>query len=191
MLEPKQVTAIVQDAIFCRPPNRFNDTGIFIGGRDVHLATDMFQNAKNAMVGPFHVGVFADPNGAYTTSASIVALVEQVLKDKTAKGLQGRKVAVFGPGLVGLCTAVLAAQQGASVKLCQLVADDDERSAKRFCERYQTQVAWVSAQTLEEKDERNSRGSHLCSPCWGAHYRKFISPCQKPGSCGRHQYGSS
>ena len=79
-VEPMKVAAMIQDAIFCRPPKRFNDTGIFIGGRDVHLATDMFQNAKNAMVGPFEVGVFADPNGAYTTSASIVALVEQVKK---------------------------------------------------------------------------------------------------------------
>lgn len=152
-VQPQQVAAMVQDAIFCRPPNRYNETGIFIGGRDVHLATDMFQNAKNAMVGPFKVGVFADPNGAYTTSASIVALVEQVLKEKTAKGLQGRKVAIFGTGPVGLCTAVLATKQGANVKLCQLVADDDERSALRFCERYQTFVTWVSAQTIEEKDK--------------------------------------
>jgi len=152
-VEPLKVAAMVQDAIFCRPPKRFNDTGIFIGGRDVHLATDMFQNAKNAMVGPFQVGVFADPNGAYTTSASIVALVEKVLKNHTAKGLQGRKVAVFGTGPVGLCTAILAAQQGANVKLCQLVADDDERSAKRFCDRYKVHVEWVSAQTHEEKDK--------------------------------------
>lgn len=152
-IEPKQVAAMVQDAIFCRSPNRFNDTGIFIGGRDVHLATDMFQNAKNAMVGPYKVGVFADPNGAYTTSASIVALVEQILKEKTTKGLLGRKVSVFGTGPVGLCTAILATQQGATVKLCQLVADDDERSAQRFCERYQAHVTWVSAQTNEEKDK--------------------------------------
>ncbi|OAI07587.1 NAD(P)-dependent methylenetetrahydromethanopterin dehydrogenase [Methylomonas methanica] len=151
-VEPKQVSAMVQDAIFCRPPNRFNDTGIFIGGRDVHMATDMFQNAKNAMVGPFKVGVFADPNGAYTTSASIVALIEQVLNDKTGNGLSGKKVAIFGTGPVGLCTAILATQQGAKVKLCQLVADDDERSAQRFCERYNTQVEWVSAQTNDEKD---------------------------------------
>ena len=150
-VEPMKVAAMIQDAIFCRPPKRFNDTGIFIGGRDVHLATDMFQNAKNAMVGPFEVGVFADPNGAYTTSASIVALVEQVLKNASAKGLQGRNVAVFGTGPVGLCTAILASKQGARVKLCQLVADDDERSAKRFCERYKVQVDWVSAQTHEER----------------------------------------
>ncbi|MFA5985493.1 MAG: NAD(P)-dependent methylenetetrahydromethanopterin dehydrogenase [Methylococcaceae bacterium] len=152
-VEPKQVAGMVQDAIFCRPPNRFNDTGIFIGGRDVHLATDMFQNAKSAMVGPFQVGVFADPNGAYTTSASIVALSEQILKDKTEKGLNGRNVSVFGTGPVGLCTAILAAKQGAKVKICQLVADDDEKSAIRFCERYQTEVSWVSAQTHEEKEK--------------------------------------
>ena len=59
-VDAKQVGSIIQDAIFCRPPNRFNDTGIFIGGRDVHLAADMFQNAKSAMVGPFEVGVFVD-----------------------------------------------------------------------------------------------------------------------------------
>jgi methylene-tetrahydromethanopterin dehydrogenase len=151
-VDPIKVSAMVQDAIFCRPPKRFNDTGIFIGGRDVHLATDMFQNAKNGMVGPFQVGVFADPNGAYTTSASIVALVEQVLRTASSKGLQGRKVAVFGTGPVGLCTAILATQQGAQVKLCQLVADDDERSAKRFCDRYSTEVEWVSAQTYEERN---------------------------------------
>lgn len=152
-IDPKQVAALVQDAIFCRPPKRFNDTGIFIGGRDVNLASEMFQDAKNAMVGPYQVGVFADPNGAYTTSASIVALVEQVLKDKTAKGMQGRQVAIFGPGPVGLCTAVLAARQGATVKLCQLVADDDERKAKLFCERYKVDVNWVSAQTNKERTD--------------------------------------
>ena len=60
-IEAKNIAAVVQDAIFCRPPKRFNDTGIFIGGRDVHMATDMFQSAKKAMVHPFEVGVFADP----------------------------------------------------------------------------------------------------------------------------------
>jgi methylene-tetrahydromethanopterin dehydrogenase len=151
LVDPKTVTGLVQDAIFCRPPKRFNDTGIFIGGRDVHLASDMFQSAKKAMVGPFEVGVFADPNGAYTTSGSIVALVEQVLKEHYNKNLNGLKVAVFGTGPVGICTAILAAQQGARVKLCQLLADDDHRSALRFCQRYKVDVDWVSTQTNKEK----------------------------------------
>jgi len=150
-VKPDNVLSMVQDAIFARPPKRFNDTGIFIGGRDVHLATDMFQNAKNAMVGPFEVGVFADPNGAYTTSASIVALVEQTLKERTGKGLQGRTVSVFGTGPVGLSTAVLTTEQGARTRLCQLTADDDKRVAARFCQRYEVDVEWVSAQTHLEK----------------------------------------
>ncbi len=152
-VETKNVAAIVQDAIFCRPPKRFNDTGIFIGGRDVHMATDMFQSAKNAMVDPFQVGVFADPNGAYTTSASVVALVAQVLKEHHNMNLSGRKIAVFGTGPVGICTAILAAKQGASVKLCQLLADDDKRSAQNFCQRYEVEVEWVSAQTNKEKTD--------------------------------------
>lgn len=149
----KDVQPMVQDAIFCRPPKRFNDTGIFIGGRDVHLATDMFNTAKKAMVGDFSVGVFADPNGAYTTSAAVVALVAHGLQQKTNKGLEGRKVSVLGTGPVGLSCAVLAAQQGATVDLCALTADDDDRVASRFCERYKVDVQWKHATTTEEKIE--------------------------------------
>lgn len=151
-VKPNQVAAMIQDAIFCRPPKSFNDTGIFIGGRDVELAMDMFQKAKSAMMGSYEVGVFADPNGAYTTSASIVALIERVLQDQTQQGLSGRQVAVLGTGPVGLCTAILATLQGATVKLCQLVADDDQRSALQFCDRYHAQVNWVSAQTHDDRD---------------------------------------
>lgn len=150
-VQPDQVTALVQDAIFCRPPKRFNDTGIFIGGREVHVAADMFQIAKRAMVGDFRVGVFADPNGAYTTAASVVALVQRALLARTGAGLAGRTIAVFGAGPVGLCISVLAAQQGAHTQLCQLTADDDERVAMRFCERYKTEVTWKQAISQREK----------------------------------------
>lgn len=150
-VKPEDVPGLAQDAIFCRPPGRFNDTGIFIGGRDVHLATDMFLAAKNAMVGDFRVGLFADPNGAYTTSASVVARVEEALRLRTGDGLAGRRVAVFGTGPVGLCTAVLAALQGGQVTLCQLTASRHERAARRFCERYEVDVGWASADTAGAK----------------------------------------
>jgi methylene-tetrahydromethanopterin dehydrogenase len=152
-VKPEDIVPLIQDAIFARPPKRFNGTGIFLGGRDVHLATDMFQDAKNAMVGPFEVGIFSDPNGAYTTSASIVALVEQAITRKTGKGFKGRSVAIFGTGPVGLSTAVLTAQQGANTTLCQLTADDDENYSRRFCERYNVKTSWRSTQTHHEKIE--------------------------------------
>lgn len=150
-VQPENVTSMVQDAIFARPPKRFNDTGIFIGGRDVHLAADMFVNAKKAMVGPFEVGVFADPNGAYTTSASVLALVKKALRDNHEKELKDCTVAIFGTGPVGLCSAILAAKEGAKTRLCKLTADDDKNSAMRFCDRYDMSVDWVSALTHKEK----------------------------------------
>lgn len=115
------------------------------------MATDMFQSARGAMVGEFKVGVFADPNGAYTTSAAVVALVEKAVQERTGAGLSGRTVSVFGPGPVGLCTAILAARQGARTRLCQLTADDDAKAALRFCERYEAEVEWVSAETHRDK----------------------------------------
>ncbi len=150
-VQPDKVQAMVQDAIFARPPKRFNDTGIFIGGCDVHLAADMFENAKKAMVTPFEVGVFADPNGAYTTSASVLALVQKALQDSHSKSLKDCTVAIFGTGPVGLCTAILAAKEGAKTRLCKLTAADDEKVATRFCDRYKVSVDWVSALTHREK----------------------------------------
>jgi len=150
-VQPDSITALVQDAIFARPPKHFNDTGIFIGGRDVHLAADMYQNAIKAMVPPFEVGVFADPNGAYTTSASVLALVQKTLEDNHEAGLDGRTVAIFGTGPVGLCVAILAAKAGADTRLCKLTADDDKNSALRFCDRYGVKASWVSALTSDEK----------------------------------------
>ena len=41
------------------------------------------------MVPPFEVAVLADPNGAYTTSAALVALVSKHLVAHTGRGLEG------------------------------------------------------------------------------------------------------
>jgi methylene-tetrahydromethanopterin dehydrogenase len=147
------VPALARDAIFCRPPGRFNDTGMFIGGRDLHLVTGLFQAARRAIVGDFQVGLFGGPHGACTTSAAVVALVEDALRQRGAGGLAGRRVAVFGPGPVGLCTAVLAARQSAQVRLCQPTVDDQERVASRCRERHAADVAWVSAKTARDKRE--------------------------------------
>ena len=77
-----EVTGLVQDAIFSRPPDAGVDTGIFIAGKDVSLALDMFDAAKKAMVPPFQVSVFADPAGSFTTAAAMVAKVEKTLRQE-------------------------------------------------------------------------------------------------------------
>jgi methylene-tetrahydromethanopterin dehydrogenase len=91
------VATLTQDAIFSRGPKRVRRTGIFIGGRDLDLALDMLAAAKKAMVPPFEVSVFADPSGAFTTAAAVVAAVEKHLRAKHDAELARRRVLVLGP----------------------------------------------------------------------------------------------
>jgi methylene-tetrahydromethanopterin dehydrogenase len=113
-----EVTGLVQDAIFSRPPDAGADTGIFIAGKDASLALDMFDAAKKAMVPPFQVSVFADPAGSFTTAAAMVAKVEKALDRTFGRGLKDARIVVFGAtGVVGFCTAVIAAREGAKVTL--------------------------------------------------------------------------
>ncbi|HOY69401.1 MAG TPA: methylenetetrahydromethanopterin dehydrogenase [Methylotenera sp.] len=111
-----EVTGLVQDAIFSRSPSGVKLEGIFIGGRDIDLAMDMLDAAKKAMFAPFECSLFADPSGAFTTAAAMVAKVENQLKKHFKTNLAGKKIAIFGAtGPVGGCAAVIAAKQGAEV----------------------------------------------------------------------------
>ncbi|RYC10689.1 NAD(P)-dependent methylenetetrahydromethanopterin dehydrogenase [Ciceribacter ferrooxidans] len=109
---------LVQDAIFSRPPDAGMATGIFLAGKDAALALDMLDAARKAMVPPFEVSVFADPAGSFTTAAAMVAKVEKALAKQHGRDLGGAKVAIFGAtGVVGYCTAVIAAREGAAVTI--------------------------------------------------------------------------
>ncbi len=117
-VELADITGLVQDAIFSRPPDAGADTGVFIAGRDVVLALDMLEAAKKAMVPPFSLSVFADPAGSFTTAAAMVAKVEKALQKKFDRTLKNGRIAIFGAtGVVGFCTAVIAAKEGATVTL--------------------------------------------------------------------------
>ena len=113
-----EVAALIQDAIFSRPPKLGARTGFFFGGKDAFLALDMLEIAKKAMVPPFMISLFADPAGSFTTAAAMVTCVERTLRGKLGRGLEGLAVAVFGAtGVVGFSSAVIAARQGAKVTL--------------------------------------------------------------------------
>ena len=117
-VEPSEVQGLVQDAIFSRSPKNLKRTGIFIGGRDTKQAMDMLKTAKRSMFAPFEVSVFADPSGAFTTAAGMVAAVERELMSKFDTTLEGKNVLVLGgTGPVGQVVSVIAAQGGANVKL--------------------------------------------------------------------------
>lgn len=127
-VEQGDVVGLVQDAIFSRSPQAAKRTGIFIGGKNAIEALDMLDAARKAMVPPFEASVFADPAGSFTTAAALVACVEKKLREQGAD-LSGRGVAVYGgTGVVGFASGVIAARQGARVKLVGY--DGVERVAK-------------------------------------------------------------
>ena len=118
-VEASEVRGLVQDVIFSRSAKGLKSTGIFIGGRDTKEAMDMLKMAKNSMVPPFEVPVFADPSGAFTTAAGMVAAAEREINNKfSIPSLKDLNVLILGgTGPVGQIVAVIAAQAGANVKL--------------------------------------------------------------------------
>lgn len=129
-VEVSEVKDLIQDVIFSRSPKGLKKTGIFIGGRDTKQARDMLKTAKNSMFPPFQVSVFADPSGAFTTAAGMVACVEYELKTKFNTTLEGKSLlALGGTGPVGQAAAVLAAQAGANVRIIGRQLDKAQRIA--------------------------------------------------------------
>lgn len=146
------IRPMTQDVIFSRSPVDAPRTGIFIGGRDAGLAIEMLEEAKGAMLPPFEVSVFADPSGAFTTAAAMVAVADRHLR-AAGLTLAGSRVAVFGAtGIVGSVAAVIAAQQGAAVTLVGHRPNSGlEARAAEFGTRFGVSLAVVDGSTEEGK----------------------------------------
>lgn len=111
------IHVMTQDTIFSRNKEGIKKTCIFIGGRAFDVAIDMFEKARQAMVPPFAISVFADPSGAITTAAATIACIEANLKN-AGNSLKRKKIHIIGgTGPVGLCAGVLAQNCGAEVFL--------------------------------------------------------------------------
>jgi methylene-tetrahydromethanopterin dehydrogenase len=124
-----QVNGLLQDAIFSRGPEGVKKTAVFIGGRDIGLAKQMLAAAKKAMVPPFEISVLADPSGAFTTAAALVACVERELKDKHGMELKDSRGIIFGgTGPVGIATGVIASLAGAEITLVDHQSIDTAQS---------------------------------------------------------------
>ena len=143
----EEVHALTQDTIFSRGPTGVKRTGIFIGGREFGLAMDMLQRAKTAMVPPFAVSVFADPSGAITTAAALIACIEAWIRKSTNGDMTGRKIHIFGgTGPVGICAGILAEKCGAEVHIAshrgKVVAQE---VADEYNGRYEVNMRGVSS----------------------------------------------
>jgi methylene-tetrahydromethanopterin dehydrogenase len=112
------ITGLVQDSIFSRPPKTGVRSAMFFGGKNASLALDMLTKARKALVPPFGMSFFADPAGSFTTAAAMVACVERIFKEKHQRRLESLKLAIFGAtGVVGYAAAVIAALERSSVTI--------------------------------------------------------------------------
>ncbi len=152
-VELPDVTPLIQDAIFSRPPNYGVRTGFFFGGKDAIMALDMIEAAKKAMVPPFECSVFADPAGSFTTAAAMVACVERVMKNKLNKSWKDVTVTVFGAtGVVGFASSIITALEGAKVRLvAHRGVDRVIKSAAVSKERFGVDLEPVAGETPEQK----------------------------------------
>ncbi len=149
----ESVHGLVQDAIFSRGPSGVKKTGVFIGGRNVGLALDMLEVCKKAMVPPFEVSVFADPSGAFTTAAALVASVEKQLKEKHGLELKGLDAVVIGgTGAVGIVTGIIASLAGADVTLTDhLSVDTALEVSKEYNSRFGCNLKGTYASSEADK----------------------------------------
>ena len=149
----EDVTALTQDAIFSRPPNDGVRSGLFIGGKDALLSLDMMEAAKKALVPPFGLSTFADPAGSFTTAAAMVACVERVLRLKFGRTWKDTRVAVFGAtGVVGFAASIIAALEGAKVKLvAHRGVERVVKSAAVSKERFGVDLEPAPGETEEQK----------------------------------------
>ena len=134
----EEIQALVQDTIFSRSPSTvYKRTAIFIGGRDTHIAMDMLEETKKHMVPPFEVPVFADPSGAFTTAAGMVAKTEKALKDKFNLDFENLKIAILGgTGPVGVASAVISSKAGNDVILIGRNQEKTEKAVEMCNVKY-------------------------------------------------------
>ena len=119
-VQQNEVLALTQDAMFSRSASGVKREAMFFGGRNIHAALAMQAVANNAMFAPFAFSTLADPSGAFTTAAAILAKIDLNFSVKN------QTVAIFGAsGLIGSTAALIAAAQGAIV---QMVAHRDVAS---------------------------------------------------------------
>ncbi|MET0313884.1 MAG: NAD(P)-dependent methylenetetrahydromethanopterin dehydrogenase [Hansschlegelia sp.] len=152
-VELKDVVGLTQDAMFSRSPDAAKRTVLFIGGKDASLALDQMKAAASALFPPFEISIFADPSGAFTTAAAMIALVEKHLRDKRPNGIEGARVQVYGAtGIIGGVAAVIAANAGAHVTLVShLTIEDVELKAVDFKKRFGVRLDCAVARNDEEK----------------------------------------
>jgi hypothetical protein len=125
-VKPESARALAQDAFFTRGPDDLKNTAVWVGGKNVAVGEEIFDEVQKAFFGPFKVSVMIDSNGCNTTAATTIA---RIAKERS---LDGERAVVIGLGAVGLRSATLLQGEGCEVVVTTLSPDlfGDDRPAR-------------------------------------------------------------
>jgi methylenetetrahydrofolate/methylenetetrahydromethanopterin dehydrogenase (NADP+) len=125
-VKPESARALAQDAFFTRGPDDLKNTAVWVGGKDVAVGEEIFDEVQEAFFGPFRVSVMIDSNGCNTTAATTIARIAK------ERDLSGSRAVVIGLGAVGLRSATLLQGEGCEVVVSTLSPDlfGDDRPAR-------------------------------------------------------------
>jgi hypothetical protein len=124
-VKPESARALAQDAFFTRGPDDLKNTAIWVGGKNVAVGEQIFDEVQKAFFGPFKVSVMIDSNGCNTTAATTIA---RIAKERS---LSGERAVVIGVGAVGLRSATLLQGEGCEVSVATLSPDLFEGEARK------------------------------------------------------------
>ncbi len=108
---------LAQDAVFTRGVDDLRTIAVWVGGKNVAAAEEIFAEVQQSFFGPFRVSVMLDSNGCNTTAATTIARIAK------ARSLAGDRAVVLGLGAVGLRSAVLLQEEGCEVAVAALPPD--------------------------------------------------------------------
>ncbi|MBT5826743.1 MAG: methylenetetrahydrofolate dehydrogenase [Gammaproteobacteria bacterium] len=145
-LNPDNVRALVEGAIFTRPPKEKKNTAIFVGGSDMAAGQALLNAIQSYFFAGFQVSVMLDSNGSNTTAAAAVA------KLASSGSLNGKKAVILaGTGPVGQRAAVMLAEEGADVSIVSRHIESAELACLSMKERFNVDLTPAAAIDSDER----------------------------------------
>ncbi|MBV8210336.1 MAG: methylenetetrahydrofolate dehydrogenase [Burkholderiaceae bacterium] len=154
-IDPRNVGALVDGAIFTRAPKDKKFTALFIGGGNMSAGETLLEMIKKRFFAGFRVSVMLDSNGSNTTAAAAVAWMG------ASASLAGKRCVVLaGTGPVGMRAAYMLAREGAQVGVSSRTVERAQSACRALKERFGVEVAPLEGATAEQR-AASIQGAHF------------------------------
>jgi hypothetical protein len=139
-VNPDNVGALIDGAIFTRGPKEKKFTALFIGGGNMEEGQNLLKAVRKKFFADFRVSVMFDSNGSNTTAAAGVALLAK------AASLAGKRAVVLaGTGPVGSRASALLAKEGAKVTITSREMKRAQAACRLVQERFDVKLSPAEA----------------------------------------------